>query len=293
MRVVRMLVALVSLGSTVLGLSVASAQEFSSPSGSTGAGIRLNAGQKGRVHAEMGFHTQSPAGATLTALHWTLGAAFRPTDAVEIELTVPIGGVATSTPFGGSDQFGVGNMALQGTFMGAPSPNVLLKGGFGLALAPWNNLGGSINSESLAVAIGATSTRSFQESWLALPQTVHLFFPFRVEAGREVRFTGDASIDMAIPTLDGLDFNAFIGLVPGVAWWAAETVNLGVRLPLYVNTVSNADNAQLSLEPYVRYDFDQTAFVSTRFTLNLDENLGFSFDSGRFWGWHMAFGANF
>jgi hypothetical protein len=47
------------------------------------------------------------------------------------------------------------------------------------------------------------------------------------------------------------------------------------------------------LEPFVRFNFGEHAFLSTRLTMHLDNDLGFSFDSGGVWGLHVGGGGAF
>jgi hypothetical protein len=49
------------------------------------------------------------------------------------------------------------------------------------------------------------------------------------------------------------------------------------------------DDAQFAFEPFVRYDVGNL-FLSTRFSLYLDDPYGFSFDQGNIWAWHFAVG---
>jgi hypothetical protein len=53
---------------------------------------------------------------------------------------------------------------------------------------------------------------------------------------------------------------------------------IGGRLPLI--WLPTDDTAQFALEPYGRFDFDNY-FACARFTLNLDDPAGFSFEEGK------------
>ena len=66
----------------------------------------------------------------------------------------------------------------------------------------------------------------------------------------------------------------------------------GARLPFtWIPTDSGSSSTFLSFEPFVRFDVSEAAFLNARFTLNIDEPLGFSFDDGKVWALHLGFGA--
>lgn len=265
---------------------------FSAPTGALGANLSFDPSVRGRMHGEFSFHTQSQGGLTWTYLAVNLGFGVKVTDHLEFEASMPVGGALLSAAGGSSDQFGVGNLALQLNFFSQLAQLVRFKVGGGLSLGPWNQSNDFPTAEGAAVLLSRLATTGYEAPWQAYPGYVHLFVPARVEVGKAVRLTGDASLDAAIPT-GNLEGGVLAQLAPGVAFWVNEHVDLGARLLLSIDSTELLlDSAQLSLEPYARFDFDR-AFVSTRFTLNLDNPLGFSFDTGRLWGLSVALGGAF
>jgi len=96
-----------------------------------------------------------------------------------------------------------------------------------------------------------------------------------------------------VPT-DGGDVEVSVQLSPGVGFYASETVLIGGRFPFaWYPTESGASSTFLAFEPYGRFDVSDSAFLNARFTLNLDEPLGFSFDDGRIWALHFGGGGTF
>jgi hypothetical protein len=261
---------------------------FSAPTGQLGANLTFDAEQRFRLHTEMSYFTQG--GTTTThALGWTFGGGVKVTDAVEIEVTVPVGGLVLSGLFEG-DQFGVGNLAVGANFFSQMSQSLRLKLGGLIAFGPWNQANGSPTTEGFAVGASGLVTKGYQDAWLYSPGYVHLVVPARFELGGTVQLTGDGSLHLAVPTMD-VDTEFLLTLTPGVAFWATPKFVLGARMPLQFMTADDA--AQLSLEPFLRLDLGERAFLSTRFTMHLDDNLGFSFDTGGAWGLHLAFGGSF
>jgi hypothetical protein len=96
-----------------------------------------------------------------------------------------------------------------------------------------------------------------------------------------------------IPT-DGGDTELTIQLAPGMGFFASPTVLIGGRFPfVWIPTESGSDSTYFGFEPYVRFDVSETAFLNARFTLNIDEPLGFSFDEGKIWSLHFGGGGTF
>lgn len=261
---------------------------FSAPTGQLGANLVFDEAIRARAHAEMSYFTAGGA-ATTHAFAWTLAAAVKVTDEVEVEVGLPVAGVALSGGLSG-DQFAVGNLTLGANYFTRFSEELRLKVGGLVAFGPWNQRDGLVTGEGAALYLAGIMTSAYQDFWQYLPSYVSLVVPVRVEYGQELQVTGDANLMVAIPTLDA-DAEVFVTLAPGVAYWATPRFSLGARLPLQLMSVSAG--AQLSLEPYLRLDVGERVFLSTRFTLNLDEPLGFSFESGRYWGLHLAFGGSF
>ncbi len=277
---------------------------FSSPSGPLGANLSFDSSRRTRLHGELSFHTQSQAGASLSLFDATLGFGQKLTDHLELEATLPISGSvlsASAVNFNDPsfaettvtvDQFGVGNLALQVNFFAKPSDFVRWKVGGGVAAGPWNQRNGGTTAEGATVLVSRLALFGYEAPWLTYPTFVHVFVPARVELGTNVRFTADGSLNVAIPT-GAVEGGVQLQLAPGVAFWVSDRVDLGARVLLSVDSIEVlGDSTQLSFEPYARLDFD-SAFLATRFTMQLDDPLGFSFDTGGLWGLHLALGGTF
>lgn len=284
----RSLTCTVALGVLFLSGGAEAMDRFSAPTGQLGANLTFDPAQRFRLHTEMSYFTQGGA-VTAHALGWTFGAGIKVTDQVEIEVGVPVAGVVASGA-GTGDRFGVGNLALGANFFDTFTDQLRLKVGGLVAFGPWNESNGNPTAEGLAVAIVGLATNGYQDAWLYAPGYVHIVAPARVEFGTTVQATGDASLHVAVP-VSGDDGELFVNLTPGVAFWATPQFALGARMPFQFMTATDA--AQLSLEPFLRLEIGEQAFVSTRFTMHLDNELGFSFEDGRFWGLHLAFGGSF
>jgi hypothetical protein len=81
-------------------------------------------------------------------------------------------------------------------------------------------------------------------------------------------------------------------MAPGAGYLTGPWI-VGGRLPIFWG-ITDLDT-QFAIEPFARYDFGNL-FASTRFTLNLDDPWGFSFESNdgfggsKIWAWHFAVG---
>jgi len=263
---------------------------FSAPTGQLGANLTLDPAQRFRLHTETSYFTTSGAGGTQHLLGFTFGGAVKVADAVEIEVGVPVTGLIISGAASG-DQWGAGNLAVGANYFMGLTETLRLKVGGHIAFGPWNQSNGAITTEGFIAALTGAATNGYQDYWLYLPGYVHVVVPARVEVGDTLQFTGDASLHLGIPTTDAGEADFIMTLAPGVAFWATPKFALGARLPLHVLTADDA--AQLSFEPFLRFNLGEQGFLSTRFTMHLDENLGFAFDTGGAWGLHLAFGGSF
>jgi hypothetical protein len=162
----------------------------------------------------------------------------------------------------------------------------LLKVGGGIAYGPWTH--DPSNERTVAYAYSALT--NLEDFYMYIPETFSLVVPARVEYRfqPELAFTGDASLVTYIPT-DGGDVELGTVLAPGVSYLMNDFI-LGGRLPLF--WLLTEDTAQFALEPFARYDFNQF-FLTGRFTLNLDNPYGFSFEEGEVWALHIGFGGTF
>jgi hypothetical protein len=288
-RCPRLLAPALALGATLLVAHSASAiDRFSAPTGQLGANLSFNPDERFRTHAEVSYFTQG--GATTThALGFAYGVGFKVAPTVEIEVALPVAGVFASGAVSG-DQWGVGNLSIGANYFSPIGDQMRLKVGGAVAFGPWNQSNGTVTTEGLVALTSGLATNGYQDLWLYWPGSVHIVVPARFELGDSVQFTADGSLDLAIPTLNA-DTELFVTLAPGVAFWATPKFALGARMP--VQFVTGTDAAQLTLEPFLRLNVGEKAFLSTRFTMHLDDNLGFSFDTGGLWGLHLAVGGSF
>ena len=284
------------------------AETFSAPTGDLGADLDLDPERRARLHGEMSYHTAGVdpflnlPGTQYHYLMWTFGAGFKVSDQLELEVTLPVGGVALSNNLGSRDSFGAANLTLGLNYFSALGRAVRLKVGGALAFGPWNDSSGALTEEGTALTLAGLSTHGYQNLWQYQAGAVHLVAPARVELGDTVQLTGDASMHLMVPTLgNGADARLIVVLAPGVAFWTSDTVVLGARMPLqFVSNndgpqmiVPDNDGFQMSLEPFIRVALGEKGFLGSRFTMHFDEPLGFSFDTGGFWGLHLAAGASF
>lgn len=266
-------------------------REFTAPTGPDGAGFKEDGSL--RLYGEFGFHTQNTRNLgpqSALYLNWLFGAGIHVSENVEIEVQLPMAHSAMSSNFLSTDQAAFGNLGLGANWM-TSSKYVLWKVGGLVTFGPWND---NASFEQSITLQGASGTRGSQDLHLWAPGRVGLLVPARVELGRIVRFTADARLGMLLPAAGERDTELTMLLAPGVAV-DAKILMFGLRLP--VNLVPTAtgvseDGAQVNLEPYARLNVGPL-FASTRFIMNLDEPLGFSFDTGRVWGLHFAGGLSF
>lgn len=289
------------LGATSLGgIQEAKAEKFAAPSGPLGAGLSTDSSQLLRAYAEMSFYAATPTvggliPAKYSAFPIVLGGGIKVSDDIELEGQLPIA-IGSSTvlgqKFGGA---GLGNLQVGGNFVHEWGP-ARLKAGLALAWGPWNR-GGDDSSTAMALS----STVRLDEGNLWEVQVLNLSIPtrFEIDLNETLALSVDAKLIGQIPTGDTVPGNAFVpgqtgdpeitlNLAPGLAY-VGEYIVAGLRTPLWWLMTEGGDNAQLALEPFVRADID-TFFVNSRFTLNLDEPLGFAFDEGKVWALHLGGG---
>lgn len=279
-------VPLVGLLGLVPASALAEAREFTAPAGQLGAGLSTDPGQRSRLFLDLGYFIQSGF-ATAHSLSTVLGFGHKLTDQLELDGQLPLGGILVSGAGGTSDRFAVGNLTLGLHYFDAKD-GFLWKVGGGLAYGPWLHEAAPEDSFVLGIS---SMVRSYDALWHWSAPYLHAFVPARIEIGDELRFTGDAALNLAIPTRTG-DVELIVALAPGVSYRPIPEFTFGARLPVNLLPTVNGDQAQLTLEPFVRADVNN-AFLAARFLLNLDDALGFSFDQGRVWGLHAAVGASF
>ncbi len=261
---------------------------FAAPNGPLGAGLSFDPAQIGRLYAEGAIMHQEPqGGGHLNSLTWVIGGGFKVTPNVELEALLPMGFVEGGDPTGSDSAAAVGNLHLGASYLMARDQWRLKVGG-GIEWGPWTHDLSPVPFVALALGHPA---RGGQDIGLWAPDVFSIVTPARFEYGEQLVGTVDAALGLHIPTQGGnTEFS--IQIDPGVGYYVVDNVLLGARVPFTWVPTSDGDNTFLAIEPYARFDFDQL-FVSTRFTLNLNDPYGFGFDSGKYWAWHVGLGGSF
>lgn len=298
----RLLLALLVL----LVTASAQAGEFTAPNGQLGAGLSTDAPEKVRLYGEGTFYLRSGTlgggGIEVRRSEWAiplmLGGGYRILPQLELEARLPIAiarvgvdvedcGVPDCTQAAGS--LTPGNLFLGANYL-LEMDQFLFKVGGGIAFGPWSF---DVNNDrSLALVYSAFT--NLEEIYMFAPETVALVAPLRGEYRilPSLALTADTTFSLYIPASGG-DAEFYAHLAPGAGYLMGPWI-LGGRLPLFWG-ITDDNEAQFALEPFARYDFGNM-FASTRFTLNLDDPLGFSFESNdgfggsKFWAWHFALG---
>jgi hypothetical protein len=281
----RSLVALASACGWLATASVATAQEYpwTGATGTTGAGLGVKPDQKGRAWADLGFHTQQD----LTLFSPLVGLGFQPVPQLELELVVPMA-YASVEIFDQSDsRYRVGAPMIAGSYIGGRD-RLRFKVGGALAYNPieFDNLAG-------VVAMGGGfAMRGTWDMWLWAPERFNVIAPARVEYFLKPNLVlgGDAALAISIPTYEEGEVELPFQIGATIGAWVSDTVLVGGRLG-EVWVITEGDS-QLFLEPYFRAHFGP-GFLTARFTLNLDDPYGFSFEEDKVWGLHLGGGAVF
>jgi len=261
---------------------------FASPNGQYGAGLSISREQGMRAYGELGVFSYNLFGPVdVWDFSAIVGGGYKIKQDIELEAMLPLGFFHAGG--GDVDETGaaVGNLHIGASYVGAKGP-LRFKVGGALEWAPW-----TIDpSQNFGLALAFSSlARSIHDAGLWAPETLSIVAPAHLEAGDQAVGTGDAALGLHIPT-DGGDVEVSIQADPGFGYYASENVLIGARLPFIWLITEGGDNAQVAIEPYGRLDFG-SAFANARFTLNLDEPLGFGFDEGRIWAIHIGGGAAF
>ena len=258
---------------------------FAAPNGQYGAGLSISGVKTKRWYGELAFMPWGPGPLSVWSFSAIAGGGYKLQENLELEAQLPLSFYSASG--GLDDEIGaaVGNLHLGANFVGAKD-TIRFKVGGALEWAPW-----TIDpSANFATALGlGLLARSMHDAGLWAPETLSIVAPGRVETGDKVVLGADAAVGVHIPTGSGGDVELSLQLDPGVGFWASETVLVGGRIPIWFAPTEEGDNAQIAVEPYARFDFG-SAFFNTRFTLNIDEPLGFSFDDGKVWALHLGAG---
>jgi len=263
-----------------------SGDTFAAPNGQYGAGLSLSKAEGMRMYGELGVYSVEFFTATLWHVSAIVGGGYKIKPDIELEAMLPLALFNLGDP---ADETGaaVANLHLGASYLGQKE-QVRYKVGGALEWAPW-----AIDPDDhFAFAAGtAPWGRAAHDGGLWAPETLSIVTPIRVEYGQQAVLSADASLGVHIPT-NGGDVEMSIQLDPGFGYYASPTVLVGGRLPVVYVPTSSGDNAQVAIEPFARFDLG-TGFVNARFTLNLDEPLGFGFDEGKVWALHFGGGASF
>lgn len=277
------------------------------PGGAVETGTAVDArpeGPRGQVGLELSFYLDGGEGSDLFAFVPTVGGWYLITDeiAASLEWGFPF---VSITPDGesGDSRFNVGNPFLAGWYV-VPDLDVHLRFGLGLALPVANipDLDGLADPEPFLAGAAYTAAlfmNGLYDPWLWAPETFSIVVPGRVEKRfDEILVAGDAALGILIPT-EGDDrdtelvfqFAGEFGYTIGLATVGARLQGVWVMTSAQDVSTDEDDDFQLSFEPFARFDLGP-AFAYARFTMNVDEPGGFSFDDNGIWGLHVGGGAN-
>jgi hypothetical protein len=266
------------------------AEEMQAPNGLLGARLTDSAERRLRVYGEFAFFGNK----SFDAFPMVFGGGYRVLPKLELELRLPpvaighlqLGGFLGAPPikFGG---VGLGNLYLGANYL-LFDKDFRLKVGGGLTFGPWTQN----PSADYVAALGTSSFVHLDQAALFAPETFGIVIPARFEFDPldKLMVSADAGFTLLVPT-GNQDTEAIFNFAPGAAY-VEEAWSAGLRLPLTWFMTESGDNAQLSLEPYGRYNLGP-GFIDSRFTLNLDHPFGFSFDSGRVWSLFFGGGVAF
>jgi hypothetical protein len=303
---IRSIAATAAAVTTLLASSFAFAQPaavpLDAPSGRLGAGLGMKSPSAGRAWADLGVFTGSPFGefggdANMTIWAPTFGAGFMVARSLELELLLPAAYVTLNidSPYGSSSESasGVGNIYAGLNYVSLQRGTRLkLGGGIGLPTA-------ETSGSAAAAAVYPVIVDAYQQSYLRIPGTLGIVAIGRVEGGDVVVPSLDVDLALLVATKKTGDFRlqddaeAITTVAPGIGVKAADPLLVGIRAPLFVAlTGESNDRAQFSLEPFVRGQIG-SGFLDARFTMPIDEPLGFAFDAHKAWGLHLGGGIAF
>lgn len=287
---------------TLFTVTSSGAAEFTAPAGQLGAGLgngpetKVRAYVDGSAFLRTGKPDDPDVRQTIWAFPVLLGGGYKLMPELELEgrLGISTGRVKVKdTDCAAADEceFKAGSFTPANLYVGAnymiEKNEWLVKVGGGLAYGPWTH---DPNADRSIAYFLSLATR-LEDFYVFAPDTLAIVAPARVEYRfmPELVFTGDVSLATLIPTSDNGDVEMATVIAPGAGYLMGDLI-VGGRLPLYWEFTN--DRAQFALEPFARYDFDQF-FLTGRFTLNLDNPYGFSFDRNEIWALHVGFGGAF
>lgn len=233
------------------------------PSGFEGAGLGKTSQQRGRAWGEIGYHTQD----RITIVAPTFGVGLLPVPQLELEAIFPF-----SHARGDNDsETTFGNLYLGANYLSLDGEDRVKVGlGMFLATAPTGN------GSEVATNIYGTYPEGLQHFWLHIPYGYGVVAPVHLEGGRRIFGSLDAAGIVVIPSADApdsADTEMYATFAPGVGMRAIASTSLGVRVPMFwAITADSGDDFQITVEPYLRFDFG-SGFFSVRFNIPVDDPL--------------------
>lgn len=252
------------LGLSALAFGVEVSAQTMAATGVTGAGYVRG---RGRFWAEVGFHDQE----AVTGFPLMVGLDLSLSRATELEVIVPIGLVNFAGEGGGGAGFG-------SVFLGLHVHDARSRWTLGVGLPNASSDGGELFIASLM--------HGTQDIHLWSPDTLSLVGRLRNEFGSTITLAFDVAGMFLIPTADRAVRDEELVLQPAgeLSVQVTPLTSIGTRLALvWVPTSDSADDAQLSLGPFIMSDFSGS-LLSLQLLMNLDEPYGFAFDEGGYWG---------
>lgn len=277
------------------------AQRLQAPSGLLGAGLSAADDQTGRVYAEMSARRTAAYGGHVSAFPLVFGGGYKPIAPLELQFQLPIGIAMSPSGLNLTDpnlsREGGGGVAIGNFQVGAHlvvgNETIRFKAGASVAFGPWTT---DDTSKDGYWALRHSRFTRLEDEGLWLSETVALNTPARLEFNpiSHLLLSADASLVFYFPT-DGDENAVTLSLAPGVAF-VSKYVDVGGRFPTYLAlagpSLDGDDDAQVAFEPYAKVKLGK-AFLNARWTMYLDEPLGFAFDEGGLWALHLGGGAGF
>jgi len=277
------------------------AQRFQAPSGPLGAGLSTTKDQTGRVYAEMSARSTGRSLGHVAAFPVVFGGGYKPVAPLELQLQLPVGIASAASGPNLNDPnlalVGGGGVALGNLQLGAHlvlgNESLRLKVGASIAFGPWTT---DDPDRGGYKALWHSRWTRLEDEALWLSETVGINTPVRLEFNplSSLLLSGDAALGFYFPT-DGDENAVTLSFAPGVAF-VSKYIDLGARVPVLLTLAGPSldleDAAQVAFEPYVRANLGK-AFLNVRWTVYLDEPLGFAFDEGGLWALHFGGGAGF
>ncbi len=237
--------------------------------------------QVGRAYGELGFHAQR--GTTITALDAGLG--LMPTDHMELSLILPY----TTVSVEDSSAAALGNVTVGASYVEV-NGTVRLTAGARVALPTAPDSG-----ENAYANLSGTLPGAYQHMTLRTPAAYGFGFPIHLELGGAFMGILDASFDVykwRSEFADDEELEVSTTVAPGIGGWVSHAAALGVRLPVvaFLTTQDDSDDsAQMSLEPFLRFNLGRHGWLGFRVTIPMDEPLR----ERDIWGLHVGGGGAF